>query len=347
MSEVDSAESAFRLRREFDKDFDRDSDDGEPETVNVSGRFGDFVLVGSGSITNPLSCGKFRYFGCLRTELHGRMRVDGKDYRGKAYVKVVPYSCDKPSCPVCYKYGWASREAHNIEARLKEASKRWGEVEHVVCSISPEMYGLDYEALRAKLIEALRSRGVIGGVMIFHGFRYNLRKWWYWSPHFHVLGFVLGGYGKCRACDKVCVRGCGGFVDKSYRLNETDKWIVKVATQRLLVDGRFVRRAGKRASVWGTARYQLDHATVRESATRFQVATWFGVCSYRKLKVTVERRKHLCPLCQHELVPLLSFCDDIVLDVSSADFKREFYHDVIDGKGRRLLVEDVREGKSY
>lgn len=32
------------------------------------------------------------------------------------------------------------------------------------------------------------------------------------------------------------------------------------------------------------------------------VVHWDGICSFRKLKVTIEVRKSICPLCQHELV---------------------------------------------
>ncbi len=34
---------------------------------------------------------------------------------------------------------------------------------------------------------------------------------------------------------------------------------------------------------------------------RTNVVHWWGVLSYRKLKVTIENRLMLCPLCQHEL----------------------------------------------
>ena len=34
---------------------------------------------------------------------------------------------------------------------------------------------------------------------------------------------------------------------------------------------------------------------------RHGVVTWFGNCSYRKLKVTYETRKMLCPFCGNEL----------------------------------------------
>jgi hypothetical protein len=35
---------------------------------------------------------------------------------------------------------------------------------------------------------------------------------------------------------------------------------------------------------------------------RNNIVRWWGTLSYRKLKVTIEKRVQLCPLCQHELV---------------------------------------------
>jgi hypothetical protein len=59
---------------------------------------------------------------------------------------------------------------------------------------------------------------------------------------------------------------------------------------------------GERKSAFGTAWYQLNHASYDKTKKCFHIATWFGVCSYRKLKVTPEKRKEICPICQHELV---------------------------------------------
>jgi len=172
----------------------RDDDfDLEPLPENSYGEYGDFQLVGHGKQTNDY-CGKFRkLYGCSRVELHDRITLDGQNFKGKVYFKPVFYSCDKPSCPKCYRYGWAVREARSIEGRLAEASKRFGLVEHIVCSVPLKDYGLSYEAMRRKADRVLLSRGVVGGVKIFHAFRYDLRKYWYFSPHFHVLGFILGG----------------------------------------------------------------------------------------------------------------------------------------------------------
>ena len=283
------AEKCFNLRKEFGfGDWD-DSFDEEP-VENGYGTFGDFQLVGHGEVTNKF-CGKYIGLkGCLRVDLHNLITLDAKSYKGKVFRRIVHHFCNKPSCPVCFKSGWAVRQAGNIEGRLAEASKRFGQVEHIVATVPPKFYGLDYLSLRHKIIKVLALRGIIGGVMIFHGFRYNLRKSWYWSPHFHVLGFILGGYGRCRRCKKKCFKGCGGWEDTKYRAYEKDGCIVRVL--------------GKRKTVFGTAWYQLNHSSINVTKKRFHVAVWFGTCSYRKLKVTVEKRKELCPLCQHDLIAI-------------------------------------------
>ena len=75
------------------------------------------------------------------------------------------------------------------------------------------------------------------------------------------------------------------------------------------VDGCYVKVKGKRKSVWGTAFYQLHHSTIRTNKKRFRVVSWFGVVSYRRLKVSKELRaeydeKHRkkCPICGSALV---------------------------------------------
>jgi len=283
------------IERFESKHLDDTEDDMEYEPVTTAYRYGNFQLVGHGEVTNVM-CGRFRSFwGCSRTELHDKVTLDGNNFKGKVYMRKVFHSCDKPSCPSCYKYGWAVREAGRIEMRLAEASKQLRlAVEHIVSTVPPRYYGLSYKALRAKMREVLRARGVIGSAMIFHGFRFNKRQFWYWSPHFHVLGFIEGGY-KCRSCKRVKETGkcglensgCDGFVNRSYRAYEKDGCVVKVL--------------GERKTVGGTAWYQLNHASIDVTKRRFQVTTWWGVCSYRKMKVKPELKKNVCPICQHDL----------------------------------------------
>ena len=94
-------------------------------------------------------------------------------------------------------------------------SKRFGLPQHVVVSPSESDWGLaefHNDRLRVKVKKLLFDRGVVGGCLIFHGFRYadyqeSIEKGvlygWRWSPHFHSLAFLLGGYssvGIVRSC---------------------------------------------------------------------------------------------------------------------------------------------------
>lgn len=273
------------------------------------GSHGDYHLVGNGEVTNE-KCGKrVTLKGCLRVDLHNLITLDGKNYKGKVFVRRINFSCDKPSCPECYKYGWAVREAGNIERRLKEASKRFGLVEHIICSVPSKDYGLSDKTLRRKVIKMLSELGVVGGCVIVHHFRYRPWKGWYFSPHFHILGFVLGGYAKCRHCKGGDCYACGGFDGKCYDLYHKNGYIVKVM--------------GKRVTVGGTAWYQLNHASYKVGGKRHIVATWFGNCSYRKLKVTPEIRKAVCPICQHDLVRI-GYCGNKRLNL---DEERDSFED--------------------
>lgn len=136
---------------------------------------------------------------------------------------------------------------------------------------------------------------------------------------------VLGGYSRCRHCERKwnCLAGCGGFDDRNY--------------QHFLKDGYVVKVLGERKTVFGTAWYQLNHSSVKKNVRRFHVATWFGVCSYRKLKVTVEKRKDVCPLCKHELVRLRYFGNACLRAIQSRDFWADYEED-----GRVVWFEKVK-----
>jgi hypothetical protein len=96
---------------------------------------GDWAVVGYGDKPTNDNCGKFKWFlVCLRLLLHNIVTLDGHDYRGKGYGKRVWWHCNKPSCPVCFRKGWAVRRASKMEHRLKEGAKKHGKIEHVVLS---------------------------------------------------------------------------------------------------------------------------------------------------------------------------------------------------------------------
>ncbi len=305
--------------RDLENDFDE-------EPVDVGNfQYGNFQLVGHGKVTNVF-CGKYMKFkGCLRVELHNRTTLDGVDYRGKVYVKPVYHSCDKPSCPICFKHGWAVREAKAIDVRLKE-SRRFGKAEHIVCSVPARDYGLSLDALRLKARKVLFKRGVVGGVLIWHAFRFALGRGWYWGPHFHVIGFILGGYS-CRGCTKSCL-GCSGFEAVTRKFNQGFR---DEKGRYIRGDGWIVKVLGERKSVYHTAWYQLNHASIDVTKKRFHIATWFGVCSYRKLKLTVEKFKAVCPICGHDLEDIRYFGNRVfVLDRSSPEYKGSFFADFVE-----------------
>jgi len=75
----------------------------------------------------------------------------------------------------------------------------------------------------------------------------------------------------------------------------------------------------------------LNHSTIRINVKRPHACTWFGVCSYRKLKVKVEKRKALCPICGEELVKLHYFGDKhIVKNRGESGYVSSFIDDLVD-----------------
>ena len=164
---------------------------------------------------------------------------------------------------------------------MKEASKRFGIVEHIVVSVPTKDYGMTDKCLRRKVRKMLFGLGVSGGVITVHDFREDDFGHWYFSRHFHVLGFIIGGYSRCRHCSGADCYKCNGFEGKCYKLYRENGYIVRVL--------------GERKTIGGTAFYELTHASVKKGAKHFHVATWFGSCSYRKLKVSAEYREKVCP----------------------------------------------------
>ena len=91
---------------------------------------------------------------------------------------------------------------------------------------------------------------------------------------------------------------------------------------------------GERKTIFGTAWYQLNHSTIRTNVKRPQACTWFGVLSYRKLKVKVEKRKSLCPICGEELAKLHHLgVRRIVKEKEKKGFVHSFVDDLVDENG--------------
>jgi hypothetical protein len=321
---------------------------------NDWGHYGEYVLVGQDDKPTNDKCGKFGgYYGCLNSDLHDLVTLDfvTHPFKGLGFFKKHFYSCDSPTCPICFKRGWAVRGAEKIEERLRGFDKRskwrFGKTQHIVVSVPQSDYGLSFEKLKDKVIhKVLKSRRVLGGVAIFHAFRY--RNWhearrvnqpvgWYFSPHFHVLGYI-DNFAKCRGCEnrsngtrdfvfdtEKCLV-CDGFEGLERRCFREEAKAYCRRANVPYVDGvsksggYIVSVKGERKTVFGTAWYQLNHCsivngtkrkcyrknskTVCSGKSRFHATYWFGVCSYTELKLEKGDRFHrdTCPICGYELV---------------------------------------------
>ena len=293
----------------------------------------DFTPVGRGDRSSDF-CGKHVSFVvCKNVEGHEGLSVGGVDCSGKVVVRHKHMWCHKSTCPVCFIRGWSVRGAQSITGRLEAGVERgFGEVEHIVVSISPEDYDLPEKVFRKKARQALSVRGVIGGCMIFHGYRIDRgREVLVWKPHYHVLGFIEGGYARCRNCKRKwdCVKGCGGFDDRSY--------------QQFLKDGYYVKVCAERETVFGTAWYQLNHATVRLSfLSRFHTFTWFGVCGNRKYGSAKLESEDVYPACGEEMVRCAYVGKrTIARDIGDVNYKSVFLDDEFDENGEPNYVEVV------
>ena len=286
-----------------------------------------YMPVGRGVKSSDF-CGRWVSFSvCKNVEAHAGVSLAGTDCTGKVVVRHNHTWCTKSSCPVCFIRGWATRGARSIAGRLLEGDKRgFGKPEHVMVSPSKVDRDLPESDMRVKCRNALFARGVTGGCMIFHGYREDKeRHVLVWSPHYHALAYVEGGY-KCRDCKKSCFKGCGGFVDRSYRCFDDDGCIVRVLAER--------------KTIVGTAWYQLNHATVRVGVKRFQSVTWFGSVSYSKFKSEKVKTENLCPVCDSEMGRCVYVGKrHIVKDIGSADYVAFFVEDEFDVSGNPNFVD--------
>jgi hypothetical protein len=324
------------------------------EVVESWATRGVFQVVGNGEVTDsnpnsPKQCGKmYGFVGCVNTHLHDKTSLDGVNHRGNAYVKKRIRRCFNPRCPRCFKT-WAIREAKLAAWRTEKASKKYGKAEHIIASVPKSEYGMFDEGYkvylqgRARVQKILSSRGVIGGGLIFHGFGFaNTREsrikgvpfGWYWSVHWHVVGFLADRYSMCRDCvhncdsDRAYCQDCRrGFEGRTRRAYESDGWIVKVAE--------------KRKTILGTFYYQLNHSTIVPSKERFHSLTWFGVCGIRALKLDRSEFKEnpeLCPICGSECVPLRYVGSDMTR-IAKEFWVKEFEEPALDKNGFPIWAE--------
>ena len=242
--------------------------------------FGDFAKVSYRGYRMPGSnkekthdwCGTWKVMGCLNNSKHPE---------GKVYAKPVKRSCFKALCPVC-KNAWLYREAHAATKRIDRyemLSER--KALHLVWSPSPNN-PIIYEplsVLRKACYSAMKEVGVEGGAVIFHAYRdreYNGFRQWYYSPHFHIIGF--------------------GWIEGTKEHHAKNNTVIV--------------NLGTRDSVLATVVYQLSHCTIKQGKKNARHSlTWIGSLSYSKLSIPKEEAdEQKCPYCYDNLVTL-EFCD--------------------------------------
>lgn len=249
----------------------------------------DFRLTGSNPNQTGHMCGLFsKNRICDNWKEHkdkdipkdflGKRTVDGKIPFGQSVVFVNAYRCTDPLCPECCLH-WAKLQANRAMRRFDAFSEVFGacyELRHLSISIPKFDYDKEFGFLKNQVIALAQGVGVIGGQAIYHPKRFNRElRVWYFSPHFHILGFVEHGWVD------------GQFVKTMHGKTE---YVVK--------------NLGKRKSVYNTLMYQLSHAGI-PSKVRSQAVVWFGDCRSSKIKAIKPNfdvvKKRVCPICQKPL----------------------------------------------
>ncbi len=212
-------------------------------------------------------CGHWSTVGCLNVKAH-----ENTEAKGKGFVKRFQRSCYRADCETCFKK-WLARESNKATRRIEKYEKLSGKnAKHIIISVPSWLYYKPKKELAKQSYKILKDVGCIGGTTIFHPFRKHvvyvnneIKFEWYYSPHFHVIGF--------------------GWIEKTTENYYKNGWVVK--------------NKGFRDSTFATFYYQLSHAGIKKHN---HTLVWFGSLSYSKLKVEKEDvERNMCPYCSAKL----------------------------------------------
>ena len=236
-------------------------------------------------------CGQWGFFGCMNIEKH----LDHK-----IFLKPFQKSCFRADCELCC-YKWLGRESSKATKRIEKFEKKSNLfVKHLILSVPKRDYYKSKKELVKNVRKILNCRkkfikkngkkckyshncekdknGNIkyyclesnSGLIIYHPFRLKNDKWYY-SPHFHILGF--------------------------YPFLKED--LVKGLYRK---HGYVIKNLGKRDTVFGTIYYQLSHAGIKKHN---HALVYYGGVSYRQMKIEKnEDYNTKCPLCSDDLQEL-------------------------------------------
>jgi hypothetical protein len=230
----------------------------------------EFHLPGFGSARD--SCGEPVYLG----------HFDDHDVHFVRHLR----SCHRFECPVCWK-SWRSRAVKDIMKRLGTyIDQTHRRLVHFVVS-PPQSVRYDslsaFRSLRKGAYKIAKTRGIKGGVMIFHqrSIRYANPEEYKRShcsegPHFHLVA--------------------DGWLSNVKELFLGDGWIVKNLRIREV------------SGIFRTLSYILEHASrgypaIRQSScpdvARVDAITWFGTMAYNRLRIPKFAGSDViyCPIC--------------------------------------------------
>jgi hypothetical protein len=208
-------------------------------------------------------CGLWRTDGCLNASEHSRL-----GYGNVVFVRQYQRSCFRPVCRLCYEK-WIGRQANRATRRIEKFQNQSGRQSiHIFLSVSQWDWNLPFDQMRKKARKIIKEIGIIGAAVIFHPFRFNKKiRCWYYSPHFHIVGFGQ----------------VSGIVNSYYK----NYW--------------YIGYVGVRKSVFHTFWYLLSHCGIKKG---YHALAWVGDLSYSKLKLEKERESSTCPYCNGKFVQI-------------------------------------------
>jgi len=190
------------------------------------------------------------------------------------FLKPFQKSCFRADCEKCC-FKWLGRSASKAPKRMELYEKQSKKIaKHIIISVPHWDYYKPKKEIAKKIHGLLKQVKADSGLIIFHAFRYDKNAdSWYYSPHFHCLTF--------------------GWIENTKELYEKSGYIVK--------------NLGKRDTIFGTIYYQLSHCAIKK---KNHALTYFGECSYSKLKIDeANEESKKCPYCK-ELLEILDYRSD-------------------------------------
>jgi len=231
------------------------------------------------------TCGEWAWKGCNNIKGHEGINFNDSDCTNKGYATNFQMCCFRADCEYCWlqwSYRQASKATRRFEVYQKQSKTKY-KPSHIIISVPDWDYGKSKKELsklaRDKLNSVIPKWSIFGGCIIYHPFKNKMiagKLRWYYSPHFHVLG-----YGWILPSDS----------EDSKKIRRG--WIIKKAEDKDK-NGNPMER-----STFQTLSYQLTHAGIKRHN---HTLTWFGDLSYCKLKMEKEDYEMgKCPICENIL----------------------------------------------